>query len=464
MTSSAAASPNWPAQQDLRSWMALREAAGLLGRVRSRVDPDQEVSAVLERLDGRRSVLFLDVAGAPFPLAGNLVLDRGDLARAMGCLPHETTTRYLRGLTAPRPCAPLPGTAAPVLAHRFDDDVLLSRLPLTVQHEHDAGRYLTSALLVVRDPATGRTNLSINRMLAVGERTLRTLVLPGRLRRILSTAERRGLDLDVAIVVGVDPLLAMASQAPATDPTLDDLEIASALRCTPLPVVACPGNGLPVPAEAEFVLAGRFRADVREPEGPFGEFPRTYGPSAPAPVIELTGGWHRESPVFQTILSGGREHFLIGGVPREAALLRTLRRAHPEVTAVRLPEAGSCRLHAVVSVRAGSTRSAVDILLATLEGSTVVKHAVVVDDDVDIHDDEQVGWAVATRVQADRDVIVVSGAAGSSLDPSSVGGTTAKLGLDATVPAGGRHRHARMRTRPARPEHVDRCLAEALAR
>ncbi|MFD2762720.1 UbiD family decarboxylase [Micromonospora eburnea] len=460
-----AASPappsRWPAEQDLRSWLSHLDARGRLGRVRSRVDPDQEVSAVLERLDGRRSVLFRDVAGAEFPLAGNLVLGRADLAEAMDCRPDETATRYLAALARPRPWASVPGTEAPVLAHRLDGDTLLSRLPLTVQHEHDAGRYLASGLLVVRDPASSTTNLSINRMLAVGERTLRTLVLPGRLRRILAANERRGADLDVAIVVGVDPLLGLASQAPGTDRTLDHLEVASALRTTPLPVTTCPANGLPVPADAEFVLAGRFRAAVREPEGPFGEFPRTYGPSAPAPVIELTAGWHRGAAVFQTILSGGREHFLLGGIPRESALLRTLRQAHPDVVAVRLTEAGSCRLHAVVAVREGADGSARNVLLTTLGSAGTVKFAVVVDDDVDIHDDEQVGWALATRVQADRDVLVVPRAAGSGLDPSASAGVTAKLGIDATVPVGGRQRHARMRVHPTRPEWIERFLAEA---
>ncbi|WP_305792188.1 UbiD family decarboxylase [Micromonospora sp. 15K316] len=454
-------SSQWPAEQNLRSWLSHVDALGRLGRVRSRVDPDQEVSAVLERLDGQRSVLFHDVASAHFPLAGNLVLSRADIAEAMGCRPHETATRYLAALTRPRPWAQVPATEAPVFTQRLDEETLLSRLPLTVQHEHDAGRYLTSGLLVVRDPTTFATNLSINRMLAIGERTLRTLVLPGRLRRILAAAERRGVDLDVAIVVGVDPLLGLASQAPGTDRALDHLEVASALRTTPLPVTICPANGLPVPADAEFVLAGRFRAAARESEGPFGEFPRTYGPSAPAPVIELTAGWHRSAPVFHTILSGGREHFLLGGIPREAALLRTLRQTHPDVVAIRLTEAGSCRLHAVVAVREGADGSAMNVLLATLGGASAVKYAVVVDDDVDIHDDEQVGWALATRVQADRDVLVVPRTAGSGLDPSASNGVTAKLGIDATVPAASRHRHARMRVRPHRPEWIERFLAEA---
>lgn len=448
----------WPAAQSMRSWLGELDARGELARIGTPIAADQEVAAVLERADGRRAVLFEAVRDADFPLAGNLVLNRAHLARAMGCGPRDAADRYRRALAAPRPCAGVPAGEAPALACPIDGPIL-SRLPLTVQHEHDAGRYLTSALLVVRDPASGRTNLSINRMLAAGERTLRALVLPGRLARILRETERRGLDLDVAIVVGADPLLGLASQAPA-DRSVDELEVASALRTEPLPVTACPGTGLPVPAHAEFVLAGRFRAGARGPEGPFGEFPRTYGPSAPAPEIEIRAGWHHPGAIFQTILSGGREHFLLGGIPREAALLRALRQAHPSVVAVRLPESASCRLHAVVALREPAPGVAVNVLLATLGLSTAVKHAVAVDDDVDIFDDEQVGWAVATRVQADRDVLVVPGASGSGLDPSARGGTTAKWAVDATAPSTGRAVFTRMRT-AADPERLAAFLAEA---
>lgn len=148
--------------------------------------------------------------------------------------------------------------------------------------------------------------------------------------------------------------------------------------------------------------------------------------------------------MFQTILPGGREHFLLGGVPREAILLRALRQAGFDVSGVRLPESGSCRLQAVVALRDPAPGMAVNAMLATLGIVTTVKWAVVVDDDVDIFDDEQVGWATATRVQADRDVIVVPGAGGSGLDPSARDGVTAKLGVDATVPRGDRDRYARI--------------------
>jgi 2,5-furandicarboxylate decarboxylase 1 len=425
--------------------------------VKSLVSADRDVAAVLTHADGRCAVLFEEVAGADFPLAGNLIPGRAQLARALGCAPHELADRYLDALRAPRRC--VVAAAAPVFACRLPGDDLLSPLPLTVQHDGDGGWYLTSGIVIVRDPVSGRINLSINRMMAAGGRMLRTLVLPGRLRQILAETERQGTDLDVVIAVGVDPLIGLASQA-TRGRDCDELEAASALRDAALTVARCPSNGLPAPAGAEFALAGRFRAGLRETEGPFGEFPRTYGPSGPAPVIELSAVWHRPDAIFQTILSGGREHFLLGGIPREAALLGLLRGAHNGITAVRLPERGSCRFTAFVAMRDPAPGAAVSVIMATMGLSTTVKHVVVTDDDVDIFDDEQVSWAVATRVQADRDVVVVPGARGSSLDLSADHGVTAKLGIDATAPGGQRGRFARMTVTPDDAERLTRHLAE----
>ncbi|MGY1590952.1 UbiD family decarboxylase [Geodermatophilus sp. SYSU D00708] len=450
----------WPAAPDLRGWLTLVQADGQLGVVGSPIDADQDVAAVLEQADGRRAVLFTDVLGADFPLVGNAVLDRAGLARAMGCGPREAAARFAAALDAPRPCREVGRDDAPVLANRMDGDRLLSRLPIPVQHERDAGRYLTSALLAVRDPVSGVMNLSINRMLAVGERELRVLVLAGRLRGILAQAEREGRDLDAAVLIGVDPLLELASQAPA-DRDLADLEVAGALGPGPLPVVACPTVDAVVPAGVEFVLEGRFRAGARAPEGPFGEFPRTYGPGGPVPVLELSAGWHRDDAVAQTVLSGGREHFLVGGVPREAALARGLARTFACVTGVRLPESGSCRLTAVVALHEPGPGTAVDVVMAVFALSTLVKSVVVVDDDVDIHDDEDVAWAVATRVRAERDLLVVPRSRGSSLDPTTVDGTVTKLGIDATVPPSERERYARMRVAPSDVQTIGRYLAEA---
>jgi 2,5-furandicarboxylate decarboxylase 1 len=433
----------WPATQDLRSWLGLLAERGLLGVVEREVDPRFQLAGLLTHLDGRAAVLFEHVAGSESPVIGNTAPGRRELA-ALDCDVRSLPECFGRWAADPRPWQEVAPDQAPVLARRVTGDAPLDTLPIPIHHEKDGGRYLSSGVVVSRDQASGAMNLSINRLQVAGPAELRALVLPGRLRRIAAEADRRGEPLDLAICIGVDPTLTMASQArSAAD--VDELEVCSALRSSPLPVVRAPQLDLWVPARAEIVIEARMRPVERAPEGPFGEFPRTYGPPAPGRVLDVLDIWHRESPIFQTILSAGREHLLVGGIPREADLLARLRALNPAVRAVRLTEGGSCRFHAIVSIADARPGHAVNAVLAAFATNPVLKHVVVVDDDVDVFDPEQVEWAIATRVQADRDLIVVPRAGGSSLDPSARDGVTAKVGVDATVPPGGAEAHARMR-------------------
>ncbi|WP_369132234.1 UbiD family decarboxylase [Modestobacter sp. I12A-02662] len=437
----------WPELPDLRGWLALLDQQGDLRRLRGSIDGDQEVAAVLTRCDGVSAVLFEDVDGAAFPLVGNTVSQRRHFAQAIRCADQDVVRRLAAAIGSPAPLTEVAPADAPVAEVEDDGPDLLSDLPLPVQHERDGGRYVTSALLCVQDPRSGLTNLSINRLQVAGPRELRALLLPGRLRQVFDEHESRGEDLPVALVIGVDPLLTLASQAPA-EAGIDDLGVASALHPRPLEVVRLPGHPTPVPARAEVVLLGHLRAGRRAEEGPFGEYPRTYGPGGPAPVLELSRRFRRAQPIVQTILSGGREHFWVGGLPREARLMTALGRAGVPARAVRLTEAGSCRMHAVVSVRRAGPGAAFHAAMAVFAALAPVKLVVVVDDDVDVFDDEQVGWAVATRFQADTDLMVVPRVRGGGLDPSAApDGSTAKLALDATVgPAAAGERYAEMRS------------------
>jgi 2,5-furandicarboxylate decarboxylase 1 len=448
----------WPDQPDLRGWLGLVGDQGDLRRLAGPISADQEVAAVLTSCDGASAVLFDDVEGAAFPLIGNTTARRRHFALALGCPEHDVVRRLGAAMAAPAPLVEVPLEDAPVAAVDEDGPDLLSDLPLPVQHEHDGGRYITSALVCVRDPRTGLTNLSINRLQVAGPRELRALLLPGRLRQIFDLHEAQGEDLPVALVIGVDPVLTLASQAPA-EADSDDLGIASALHPRPLEVVRLPGHPTPVPARAELVLLGRLRAGVRAEEGPFGEYPRTYGPGGPAPVLELTRRFRREQPIVQTILSGGREHFWVGGLPREARLMAALTRAGANAVAVRLTEAGSCRMHAVVSLRNAQPGAAFSAAMAVFAALAPLKQVVVVDDDVDVFDDEQVGWALATRFQADTDLMVVPRARGGGLDPSAgPGGVTAKLAMDATVGAAARGQFAEMRSAVGDPARLQSLL------
>jgi 2,5-furandicarboxylate decarboxylase 1 len=451
---------SWPDQPDLRGWLGLLGARGDLRRLAAPVSGDQEVAAVLTSCDGTAAVLFDDVEGAAFPLIGNTTARRRHFALALGCAEEDVVRRLGEAMAAPAPLVEVPLEDAPVAAVDEDLPDLLSDLPLPIQHEHDGGRYVTSALLCVLDPRTGLTNLSINRLQVAGPRELRALLLPGRLRQIFDRHEAQGEDLPVALVIGVDPILTLASQSPA-DADSDDLGIASALHPRPLEVVRLPGHPTPVPARAEMVLLGRFRAGRRAEEGPFGEYPRTYGPGGPAPVLELTRRFRREQPILQTILSGGREHFWVGGLPREARLMSALTRAGVNAAAVRLTEAGSCRMHAVVSLRNAQPGVAFTAAMAVFAALAPLKQVVVVDDDVDVFDDEQVGWALATRFQADTDLMVVPRARGGGLDPSAgPGGVTAKLAMDATVGTQARGQFAAMRSVVSDPARLQALLDE----
>jgi len=212
------------------------------------------------------------------------------------------------------------------------------------------------------------------------------------------------------------------------------MEIAGALLGHPIEMVKCRTNQVRVPAHAEIVIEGRILPHVREPEGPFGEFPQYYGPRANREVIHVDAITHRKSPIFHTIVGGGMEHLVLGEIPREATLLEHLQRSFSSVRDVRLTRGGTCRYHLVVKIDKTNNGEPKNIIMGAFGGHYDLKQVVVVDMDVNIDDPNEIEWAIATRFQADRDLLVVSGAQGSKLDPTSNEGISAKMGIDATKP------------------------------
>jgi 2,5-furandicarboxylate decarboxylase 1 len=259
------------------------------------------------------------------------------------------------------------------------------------------------------------------------------LVLPRHTFAFHRMAEAAGEPLDAAIAIGVDPLTLLASQA-IVPIDHDELEIAGALHGRPLPVVKCVTSDIRVPAEAEIVVEGRFLPGVREPEGPFGEFPQYYGPRANREAMEVVAVTHRKDAIFHTMVGGGLEHLILGAVPKEATLLTHLRRNFPNVLDVHLSPGGVMRFHLYVKLRKDQEGQGKNVILGAFAGSFDLKHVIVVDEDVDIHNPQEVEWAVATRFQADRDLVIVPESQGSKLDPSNRDGVGAKMGLDATKP------------------------------
>jgi len=418
---------------DLRTWLDHLRATGRLALAEPGADLRFGVAGIASRLDGHQAVLFPRPSGHPVPVVSGLLSDRTWIAEAMGVPAAETGERFTAACRTPIPSEEVPDAACQEVVHRDPD--LSALLPIPTHNANDHGPYITAGLLIARQRGTGAQNVAIHRLEVTGPDRLGVLLLPRHTAAFFGDYEAAGEDQDVAVAIGVDPLTLMASQA-AVPLGQDELEIAGALRGGPLPVARCLDSEVRVPADAEIVVEGRLLAGVREEEGPFGEFPQYYGPRAKRHVIAVTAVTHRRDPIYHTIVGGGREHLLLGAIPREGSFLGRLRQAFPCVRAVHLPAGGTCRYHLRVQVERPAPGEAKNLILAALGLHYDIKQVTVVDADVDPYDAGEVEWAVATRFQADRDLVVVGGTQGSRLDPSTDGGVGAKLGLDATVPPG----------------------------
>ncbi|HEY0220089.1 MAG TPA: UbiD family decarboxylase [Afipia sp.] len=420
------------AAPDLRSWLRKLSATDRLAVARSGVSLIDQLAAIGKRLEHTSAVLFPSPKGHSIPVVSNIFTDRSWVAESIGVRPDELLTRFQDAVRNRLPWVEVKSAPVQEVAHTSID--LLKLLPIPKHNELDSGPYITAALLISRNPKTGVQNVSIHRCQVSGPDRIGVLILPRHTRHYFDMAEQAGQALEIALVIGVHPACILASQAIAAVDE-DEMEIAGALLGHPIDMVKCRTNEVRVPAHAEIVIEGRILPRVREPEGPFGEFPQYYGPRANREVIQVDAITHRARPIYHTITGGGMEHLVLGEIPREATLLEHLQRSFPSVRDVRLTRGGTCRYHLAVKMDKVNNGEPKNIIMGAFAGHYDLKQVVVVDMDVDIDDPNEIEWAIATRFQADRDLLVVAGALGSKLDPTTDNGISAKMGLDATKPA-----------------------------
>ena len=416
----------------LREWLKRLQDTGRLSVATPGLNLRHQVAAVAQALDGKRATLFPEPSGHPVSVISGIVSDRGWMAESMGIAPAALLEHVQRAAAEPLACQEVPSEAAPAheVVHREVD--ILRQLPVPTHNEHDSGAYITAGILVSRDPETGIQNVAIHRCQISGPDRIGILLLPRHTDHYYRKAEKLGKPLEIAIAIGVSPACLLASQA-IVPIDHDELEIAGALGGTALHVVKCLTNDVRVPADAEIVIEGHILPKTRELEGPFGEFPQYYGERGERHVIHVDAITHRRKPLFHTIVGGGYEHLLLGAIPREATILSTLQRSFPGVVDVHLAMGGVGRYHLYVKLRKTQEGEGKNVLLGAFAAHYDIKHAVVVDTDVDIHDPREVEWAVATRFQVDKDLVVIADSQGSKLDPSTCDGLGAKMGLDATI-------------------------------
>lgn len=416
----------------LRQWMDHLKDRGLLKEISRKIDPKFELAAVGKKADTICTPLFSKVKGYDMPVICGLCSTRELFAEILGVSKDGLGDAFAAAQANPRDCVLADPKDAPC-RERIIEKVDLTRLPIPVHHEKDAGSYITAGVLIAKDPETGARNLSIHRLQVQGPDQLGILILPRHLMHFYRKAEAMGKPLEVAIAIGLDPILMLASQA-IVPLGFDEYTIASALYEEPLKLVKGHSVNIEAPANAEIVLEGVLVPGERAIEGPFGEYPKYYGPASPKPFIKVTAMTTRAQPIFQTIVAATMEHLLLGAIPREAGMLQAIRHAVPTARAVHLTPGGTCRYHAVIGIKKVNEGEAKNAMFAAFASSQEVKRVVVVDEDVDIFDPIDVEWAMATRMQAANDVFIVPRACGNLLDPSSDEGVSDKMGIDATVP------------------------------
>ncbi len=424
---------------NVRSFISWARDTGKLVDVPHAVDPRLELARVVYALDGR-PVLFHGLTGFPdWRAVSGVCAQREHFAAALGCRVPGLIGRMADALANP--------VSPPVLdlgpcQEVCETQVDLTRLPIPRYHPDDGGRYVTSGVAVIKDRDFGR-NISFHRLMLLDGRRLVARVVEGRgmhtaLGKVPGgdSVEDTGRSLPVAVAIGC-PIQVLLAAAMSPPKGVDELSIAHAL--VPTPLVRCQTVDLEVPAEAELVLEGRVTAALTD-EGPFPDLTETMDIVRRQPVIEIDHVTYRRSPVFHVLLPGGMEHKNLMGMPREPTIFSAVNEVC-RCRGVYITPGGTSWLHAVVQIEKQDQEDGRRAIGAAFRGHTSLKHVVVVDADVDIYDSTEVEWAIATRFQADRDLVVLSDQPGSSLDPSALQrpgrkSRTAKMGLDATAPLG----------------------------
>jgi len=428
--------------QDLRSFVAAYERAhpGEVVRIAEPVSIEHDVMAVVLEYERRRRwpILFFEkVAGHDIPIVANVVASRRALAFALGVDERGLAAEYARRIKEyQKPVV----VADPAFRARVvtGDAVSLEALPIPVYFPGDAGRYLTAGMLVARDPDTGVETEGYHRFQVKGPRRLGvSLHSRRRMFEYQRRAEAKGRPLPCAVVLGLHPLIAMGSLA-YPPPDVGKFEVVGGLLGEPLEVAPCLTTDLLVPAAAEIVIEGEILPGVREAEGPFGEFTGYVSRRSTEHVFVAKALAMRERPWFQSIGSGrAGDHITTLGLVREAEITNALARVIPNVRGVHVPLSGTSSFTAYVAIRQSRPGEAKHVIPIVLGVDHYLKLVIVVDDDIDVFDESDVLWAVATRMQADRDLVTIAGSLGAMLDPSADDrGVTAKLGIDATRPFG----------------------------
>jgi 2,5-furandicarboxylate decarboxylase 1 len=416
----------------LRSFLEKMEERKEVLHIQDEVSTNFEISYIMKSFDTNGPILFFEkVEGTETKIVANVCGTRRRICDALGVDQGQLYNRLLEAWRSPKKPRMVDDGAVKEVVEEPD----LLRIPVLTHFERDAGAYITSAVVHAKSLDGTIENVSVHRLQVLDERHLAIRLVPRHLYKLWHMAKEAETDLDVAISIGVHPtvMLAAASSPPFG---VCEFDVANALLSDTLRLVKCKYVDAYAPADAELVLEGRISASKEVSEGPFVDITGTYDVERKQPVVEVVNIMHRQDYIYQALLPSSTEHKLLMGLPFEAAIYEAVSKVVPKVYAVNLSVGGGGWLHAIIAIEKQLDGDGKNALLAAFAAHPSLKHAVVVDSDIDVFNLSDVEWAIATRFQAGEDLLVIENVRGSTLDASAnqETGLTTKMGLDATKP------------------------------
>lgn len=411
-----------------RDFMEQLQKNGELTRIRKEVSTEYEMAGIIEAL-GEKPVFFEKIKESTIPVVAGFLSSKDLIARGIGLTKDQLLRKLSNAIENP---------IVPTIIEKaecqeiIEKDVDLTKLPIMHYTEKDGGKYIASAIAIVKDPESKNRNMCFHRLMLLDKNHFVARIVENR--GTDTALKKAGGELDIAFCIG-NSTAVLLSAATTLAPGVDELGMANILEKTDL--VNCKIVDLEVPTTAEIVLEGRITKE-KTTEGPFLDLTGIVDKSRQQPIVEIKCITHRKNPIYQTILAGRNEHKLLMGMPKEPTIFNEVNKVS-ECKDVYITPGGCSWLHAVVQIKKHNADDGKKAIAAAFAGHHSLKHCVVVDDDINIYDPDDVEWAIATRFQADKNSVILTNQPGSSLDPSGdltegKKATTAKAGLDATAP------------------------------
>jgi len=403
---------------ELEKFVKVLDEKDMLTKISRPVDPKYELSTLMKMLDGH-VLIFDHVKGSTIPVIANICSARDLVATGLGIRRDQLIGKLADAIDHPK-------KPRVVEAKGYEDvGADLGKLPILTHYPKDGGPYISSGIVAASDKEYG-ANLSYHRAQVLEKDRLVLRIL----QRHLDSYIQRGLK-DFAICIS-SPIQVLVSAAISVGTGISEADIANALEETPFMHL----DGYIVPP-SDIVITAELTGELHD-EGPFLDLTETFDIVRKQRVAKVRKIYMRKDPMYHALLPGGLEHKVLMGMPREPTIYREVAKVC-DVNDVLVTPGGCSWLHGAVSIHKKNPDDGRKAIEAAFKGHASMKHVFVVDDDINIHDPNEIEWAMATRFQADKNM-VMKREKGSSLDPSSDMDTqmTCKVGFDLTIPEGGK--------------------------